>query len=79
MQPSAVAFFSDNLWFFEIFLGVAVLIAVNFLFTKIVKHIRHKTLSTSSGWKEKIDYIFITPRAHFVMVTRNYPCCGGSC
>ena len=61
MQPSAVAFFSDNLWFFEIFLGVAVLIAVNFLFTKIVKHIRHKTLSTSSGWKEKIDYIFITP------------------
>ncbi|HEY2811096.1 MAG TPA: mechanosensitive ion channel family protein [Rhabdochlamydiaceae bacterium] len=64
MDPSSTSsftLFSDSLWFFEILLGIGVLIAVNFIFTKIIKHIRHKTLSTTSSWKEKIDYIFIMP------------------
>lgn len=54
-------YFTDSLWFFEILLGIGVLIAVNFLFKKIIKHIRHKSLSTTSSWKEKIDYVFLLP------------------
>lgn len=54
-------YFSDSLWFFEIILGVSVLIAVNFLFKKVIKHIRQKSLSTTHGWREKIDHIFLLP------------------
>ena len=52
---------SDSLWIFEIVLGIAVLIAVNFVFVKIIKRIRHKSLSTTPGWKEKMDAIFVMP------------------
>ncbi len=54
-------YFTDSLWFFEILLGVGVLVAVNFLFKKVVKHIRQRSLTTTSGWKEKIDHIFVLP------------------
>lgn len=53
--------FSEGLWFFEILLGIGSLIGVNFLITKIIKRIRQKSLSTTSGWKEKIDHIFMAP------------------
>ena len=52
---------TDSLWFFEIILGIGVLVAVNFLFKKVVKHIRQKSLSTTLSWKEKIDQIFVLP------------------
>jgi len=52
---------NDSLWFFEILLGGSVLVAVNLLFKKVMKHIRQKSLTTTSSWKEKIDHIFILP------------------
>lgn len=51
----------DRLWFVEILFGVLVLVAVNFLFKRIVKHVRHRSLSTSPDWKEKIDHILFPP------------------
>lgn len=52
---------ADSLWFFEIVVGVLVLLAVNYLFKKIVKHVRHRSISISPDWKEKIDQIFFLP------------------
>jgi MscS family membrane protein len=51
----------DRLWFVEILFGVLVLVAVNFLFKRIVRHVRHRSLSTSPDWKEKIDHILFLP------------------
>ena len=51
----------DRLWFFEIVVGVLVLLAVNYLFKRIVKHVRHRSISTSPDWKEKIDQILFPP------------------
>ncbi len=52
---------ADRLWFFEIIVGVLVLVAVNFLFRRVVKHVRQRSISISQNWKEKIDYIFFMP------------------
>ncbi len=52
---------TDNLWFFEIVVGVLVLVAVNYLFKRIIKHVRQRSLSTTQDWKEKIDYILFLP------------------
>lgn len=54
-------YFTESLWFLEIILGIGVLVAVNFLFKKVIKHIRQKSLSTTQGWREQIDHIFILP------------------
>ncbi len=51
----------DRLWFFEIIVGILVLVAVNFVFKKIVKHVRHRSLSVSHDWKEKIDEVLFLP------------------
>ncbi len=51
----------DRLWFFEIIVGILVLIAVNYVFKKLVKHVRHRSLSLYADWKEKIDYICYLP------------------
>ncbi len=51
----------DRLWFFEIIVGILVLVAVNFAFKKIVKHVRHRSLSVSHDWKEKIDQVLFLP------------------
>ncbi len=52
---------ADRLWFFEIVIGILVLVAVNYLFKRIVKHVRHRSLSTKPDWKEKIDQILFLP------------------
>lgn len=59
--PTALLPVYDRLWFFEIIVGILVLIAVNYLFKRIVKHVRHRSLSISADWKEKIDHIFYLP------------------
>jgi MscS family membrane protein len=51
----------DRLWFFEIIFGILVLIAVNFIFKKIIRHVRHRSLSVSHDWKEKIDQVLFLP------------------
>jgi MscS family membrane protein len=52
---------ADRLWFFEIIVGILVLIAVNYLFKRLVKHVRHRSISLSADWKEKIDHILYLP------------------
>ncbi len=52
---------SDRLWFFEIIVGILVLIAVNYLFKRLVRHVRHRSISVSLDWKEKIDHIIFAP------------------
>lgn len=51
----------DRLWFFEIIFGILALVAVNFVFKKIVKHVRRRSLSVSHDWKEKIDQVLFLP------------------
>ena len=51
----------DRLWFFEIIVGILALFAVNFIFKKIIKHVRHRSLSVSHDWKEKIDQVLFLP------------------
>jgi MscS family membrane protein len=52
---------ADRLWFFEIIIGILVLIAVNYAFKRIVKHARHRSLSVSHDWKEKMDQVLFLP------------------
>ncbi len=52
---------ADRVWFFEIVIGLLVLVAVNYLFKRIIKHIRHRSLSVTHDWKEKIDQILFLP------------------
>lgn len=52
---------NDSLWFFEIVVGILVLVGVNYLFKKIIKNIRQRSLSVAPDWKEKIDQIFSLP------------------
>lgn len=52
---------ADSMWFFEIIIGILVLIAVNYIFKRIIKHVRQRSISLSSDWKEKIDYILFLP------------------
>lgn len=52
---------TDTVWFFEIIIGIFALIAVNYVFKRIVKHVRHRSISVSSSWKEKMDHIFYFP------------------
>jgi MscS family membrane protein len=52
---------TDRLWFFEIIVGVLVLIALNYVFKKIIKRIRRRSLSVSHDWKDKIDQILYLP------------------
>ncbi|MBS0605038.1 MAG: mechanosensitive ion channel family protein [Verrucomicrobia bacterium] len=58
--PSAIPM-ADRLWFFEIIVGILVLIAVNYIFKRIVKHVRHRSISLSPDWREKIDHILFLP------------------
>lgn len=53
----------DRFWFFEIVIGVLVLFAVNYLFKRMIKHVRYRSLSVSISrdWKEKVDQIFYFP------------------
>lgn len=52
---------SGKLWLFELIIGVFVLIIVNYLFKRFVKHVRYRSISLSSNWKEKMDYILYPP------------------
>jgi MscS family membrane protein len=52
---------ADRLWFFEIIIGILALIAVSYVFKKVVKHVRHRSISISPNWKEKIDQILYLP------------------
>ncbi len=52
---------ADRLWFFEIIVGILVLVAVNYLFKRIVRHVRHRSISISPDWREKIDQILFLP------------------
>lgn len=52
---------ADRLWFFEIIIGILVLVVVNYVFKKMIKHIRHRSLSVSHDWKEKIDVVLFLP------------------
>lgn len=61
MDSTAQIPMADRLWFFEIIIGILVLVAVNYVFKRIVKHVRHRSISVSMNWKEKIDQIFFLP------------------
>jgi MscS family membrane protein len=52
---------TDHAWFWEILIGLLVLIAINYLLKKVIKHIRQRALSHVHNWKEKIDHIFLLP------------------
>lgn len=52
---------ADSMWFFEIMIGIVALIAVNYLFRRLVKYFRQRSISTSDHWGEKIDHIFFLP------------------
>lgn len=52
---------AERLWFFEIVVGVVVLVGVNYVFKKIIKHVRHRSLSVAHDWKGKIDQIVYFP------------------
>lgn len=63
LTPAASKFISmaDSLWFFEIIVGILALIALNYIFKRIVKHVRRRSLSVTHDWKEKIDHILFLP------------------
>ena len=50
-----------SMWFIEIVIGIVVLVASNYLFKRVVKHVRHRSLSITHDWKEKIDHILFCP------------------
>jgi MscS family membrane protein len=52
---------ADKLWFFEMIVGILVLIAVNYVFKRIVRNVRYRSISASIDWKEKMDQIFFLP------------------
>lgn len=52
---------NNHLWFMEIVIGLLTLIAINFLFKRVVKHFRHRSLSMTHDWKEKIGEITFLP------------------
>ncbi|MBS0652762.1 MAG: mechanosensitive ion channel [Verrucomicrobia bacterium] len=52
---------NNHLWFMEIVIGLLTLIAINFIFKRVVKHIRHRSLSMTHDWKEKIGEITFLP------------------
>jgi len=63
-SPSGVGsngIFNNHLWIIEIVVGIVSLIIVNYLFKRIVKHIRQKSISRVPDWKEKLDQIFFLP------------------
>ena len=59
-ETSSISFLG-RLWFFEIIIGIVALVTVNFIFKRLVKHMRKRSLSTSSGWMERIDHILFLP------------------
>jgi MscS family membrane protein len=61
LPPATTFCLEDRLWFLEMIIGVVVLVALNFLFKRIVKHMRHRALSTASCWQEKLDHILYIP------------------
>lgn len=61
MPTTSLLHLPEKLWFFEIIIGILVLFAVNYLFKRIVKHVRHRSLSAKPDWKEKIDHILYFP------------------
>lgn len=52
---------NNNFWFMEIVIGLLILIAINFIFKRVVKHFRHRLLSRTHDWKEKIGEITFLP------------------
>ncbi len=52
---------ADIMWFFEIIVGILTLIALNYLFKRMIKHVRHRSISVAMDWKEKIDQILYLP------------------
>ena|ERR1700722_5516636 len=61
MDVTLSSVMADRLWFFEIIIGILVLTGVNYGFKKFIKHIRHRSLSVSHDWKEKIDHVLSLP------------------
>lgn len=51
----------DRSWFFEMIIGLVILIVVNILFRYLLKQFRQRSISLSRDWKEKIDEIFSFP------------------
>lgn len=52
---------NNHLWFMEIVIGLLTLLAINFVFKRVVKHLRHRSLSTNHDWREKIGEIAFLP------------------
>ena len=52
---------TEYMWFFEILIGMVVLMVVNYAFKRIVQRVRRLSLSTTDDWKGKIDQIFFLP------------------
>ncbi len=52
---------NNNFWFMEIVIGLLTLIAINFIFKRVVKHFRYRSLSMAHDWKEKIGEITFLP------------------
>lgn len=51
----------SDLWFMELIVGLSVLVVLNYVFKRVVKHVRHRSLSTANSWREKLDYIVFVP------------------
>ncbi len=58
---NAASLSNNHLWLMEIVIGLLTLIAINFVFKKLVKHVRHRSLSTRQDWREKIGEITFLP------------------
>ena len=53
--------FHERFWMWEILIGIAVLMLLNFFFKKGVQRARLRSLSHFSRWAEGLDYILHTP------------------
>lgn len=58
---TAVMHPESRLWFLEIITGIVVLILLNLLLKRILRHIREKAVSSPLNWKERVEYIVFLP------------------
>ncbi len=52
---------ADRLWFFEIIIGILVLVAINFLVKHFIRYLRQRSMLISMEWKERVEDIFLAP------------------
>ena len=48
-------------WLMEIIVGLLALVVINFVFRKVVKHLRHRSLSMPHSWQGKMGEVMFLP------------------